>query len=121
MSWLIDLISPHAMLLCNETFACTNEREGSLIARDVVDGLTDAGVRVVYVTHMYDLAQGLADERPDTCVFLRAERLDDGRRTFRVRPGPPQTTSHGRDLYERVFGRHDEPDLKAGRGAWPAS
>lgn len=103
MSGLVDLITTHAMLLCNETFACTNEREGSLIARDIVDCLNDTGTRVLYVTHMYPLAKGLADERPETAVFLRAERLDDGARTFRVRPGLPQTTSHGRDLYEQVF------------------
>lgn len=41
MSALIDLISPHAMLLCNESFACTNEREGSKIALDIVNTLNE--------------------------------------------------------------------------------
>lgn len=53
---------------------------------------------------MYALAKGLADQRGNTVVFLRAERLEDGRRTFQLRPGTPQTTSHGRDLYDKVFG-----------------
>ncbi len=114
MSGLIDMITPHALLLCNETFACTNEREGSLIARDIVDCLNDAGTRVFYVTHMYALAKGLADQRPDTSVFLRAERLDDGQRTFHVRPGLPQTTSHGRDLYDQVFSADDAPRTQPG-------
>jgi hypothetical protein len=104
MSALVDLISPDAMLLCNESFACTNEREGSQIALDIVNTLNEHQTRVIYVTHMYALANGLADQRGDTAVFLRAERLDTGRRTFQLRPGMPQTTSHGRDLYERVFG-----------------
>jgi DNA mismatch repair ATPase MutS len=108
MSALIDLISPEAMLLCNESFACTNEREGSQIALDIVNTLTEHQTRVIYVTHMYALANGLADERGDTAVFLRAERLVDGRRTFHLRPGMPQTTGHGRDLYERVFGTGNE-------------
>ncbi|MHB1009429.1 MAG: MutS-related protein [Propionibacteriaceae bacterium] len=108
MSGLIDLISAQAMLLCNESFACTNEREGSQIALDIVNTLNEHQTRVIYVTHMYALANGLADQRGDTAVFLRAERLKDGRRTFQLRPGMPQTTSHGRDLYERVFGTGNE-------------
>jgi len=40
----------------------------------------------------------------DTALFLRAERHDDGRRTFRLVPGAPLPTSFGPDLYERIFG-----------------
>ncbi|MGH2874825.1 MAG: MutS-related protein, partial [Solirubrobacteraceae bacterium] len=36
MSAIADRIAPHSMLLCNESFASTNEREGSEIARQVV-------------------------------------------------------------------------------------
>ena len=104
MSALIDLITPHAMLLCNESFACTNEREGSQIALEIVNTLNEHKTRVIYVTHMYALAKGLADQREDTAVFLRAGRLDDGRRPYQLKAGMPQTTSHGRDLYDQVFG-----------------
>lgn len=37
-------------------------------------------------------------------MFLRAERTDDGQRTFRVTPGEPLPTSHGEDVYRRIFG-----------------
>ncbi len=104
MSALIDMITPHAMLLCNESFACTNEREGSQIALEIVNTLNEHKTRIIYVTHMYALAKRLADQRTDTAVFLRAGRMDDGRRTFELKPGIPQTTSHGRDLYDQVFG-----------------
>jgi len=36
--------------------------------------------------------------------FLRAERGADGRRTFKLAPGEPLTTSFGLDLYRDVFG-----------------
>ena len=42
-------------------------------------------------------------ERSEQALFLRAERLDDGRRTFRVLPGEPMPTSYGHDLYSRIF------------------
>ena len=36
MSDIVDHITPGCILLCNESFASTNEREGSQIARQIV-------------------------------------------------------------------------------------
>lgn len=104
MRGITDHIRAGGLVLCNESFAATNEREGSEIASGIVHALLDSGVRVVYVTHNYDLARGLFDERTDSSVFLRAERRADGRRTFRLVPGEPLPTSYGRDLHARIFG-----------------
>jgi hypothetical protein len=115
MSRIVDLLTPHSMVLLNESFAATNEREGSHIARQVVDGLRAAHIRVLYVTHLYDLAAGLAATGADQAVFLRPERLANSERTYRVLPGAPQPTSYGPDLYQRVFG-----DIPADSSAPPA-
>lgn len=104
MSEIADSIAPGALLLCNESFASTNEREGSEIARQVVRAMRARGIRVIFVTHMYDLAHGLYREADDAALFLRPERAPDGRRTFRLHEGEPQTTSYGPDSYERIFG-----------------
>jgi DNA mismatch repair ATPase MutS len=104
MSAIVDQLRPGDLLLCNESFGSTNEREGSLLAQDIVRALTAAGIRVFYVTHLYDLADRLHAEGPDGICFLRAERREDGQRTFRMRPGVPLPTSHGQDLYAEVFG-----------------
>lgn len=104
MSLIADSITPGCLLLCNESFAATNEREGSEIARQVIRGLRQAGVRVVFVTHLSDLAHSLWSQRGDTDLFLRAERLKDGTRTFRLPQGEPQATSYGADIYRRIFG-----------------
>lgn len=103
MSQIVDFIGPDSMLLCNESFASTNEREGSQIARDIVDVLVETGIKVVFVTHLYDLANSLNLRRNATDLFLRAERRDDGTRTFRLAPGPPEPTSYGEDSFRRVF------------------
>jgi len=104
MRWIVDHANPRSVVLLNESFASTNEREGSEIGRQVITALLDAGVTVVLVTHLYELALGfLADARTDA-LFLRAERLPDGHRTFRVVDGEPLPTSHGQDLYQRIFG-----------------
>ena len=39
----------------------------------------------------------------DGALFLRAERLADGQRTFRLIGGEPLPTSYGEDLYHLIF------------------
>jgi hypothetical protein len=104
MSAIAGEISAGCLLLCNESFASTNEREGSEIARQVVKAMTGSKVKVVFVTHMYELAKGLWDDHLPEVLFLRAERLPDGRRTFRLIEGEPLPTSFGQDSYRAVFG-----------------
>ncbi|HEX5114612.1 MAG TPA: hypothetical protein VFW65_05370 [Pseudonocardiaceae bacterium] len=120
MSEIADHIDAGGLLLCNESFAATNEREGSEVARQIVRALTDAGVVVVFVTHLFDLAHGFYLTQSDKALFLRAERGPDGARTFRVISGEPLPTSYGEDSYRRVFatagvggidGRHQREDL----------
>ena len=72
--------------------------------RFIVRALVEASVKVFYVTHLFDLAQGFCLAKMDTALFLRAERLADGRRTFRLVEGEPLPTSYGEDLYRRIFG-----------------
>lgn len=104
MSAIVDFIGPQSMLLCNESFASTNEREGAQIARGIIDAMLECGIKVVYVTHMYDLADSLYRRDKDEYLFLRAERRPDGVRTFRMMPAEPEPTSYGEDSFRRVFG-----------------
>jgi DNA mismatch repair ATPase MutS len=104
MSSITDQIEAGSLLLANESFASTNEREGAEIARQVIRALTEAGIRIVFVTHMYDLAGPYYAAHDPGTLFLRAERRDDGTRTFRLLPGEPLPTSYGEDLYQEVFG-----------------
>jgi len=104
MSVIAGQIRPGCLLLCNESLASTNEREGSEIARQVIGALTEAGIRIIFVTHMYDLAGRYHAEHRPGVLFLRAERRPDGHRTFRLLPGEPLPTSYGEDVYQEVFG-----------------
>jgi hypothetical protein len=104
MSAIVDNMTPNSIVLLNESFASTNEREGSEIARQIVRALLETGIKVIYVTHLFDLAQGFYLAKMDAALFLRAERLADGRRTFRLVEDAPLPTSYGQDLYRRIFG-----------------
>ncbi len=90
MSTVISHVSPGCLLLCNEPFASTNEREGSHIARQVFLPLARAGVKVVVVTHLVDFAEELYEERLGDVLFLRAPRQTPAQQ-FKLAEGPPGT------------------------------
>jgi len=104
MSAIVDNITADSMVLFNESFAATNEREGSEIARQIVSALLERRIRVFFVTHMYELAHSLYDRKMKNAIYLRAERKPDGERTFKVIEGEPLQTSYGVDLYDGIFG-----------------
>lgn len=115
MSEIADDIDANAILLFNESFASTNEREGSEIARQIVGALRETGAKVFFVTHMFELAHGLfCSPKNESALFLRAERQADGSRTFRLVEGEPLSTSYGEDLYRRIFADDGDAGVASG-------
>jgi DNA mismatch repair ATPase MutS len=104
MSEIVDRLKSNSILLFNESFASTNEREGSEIARQIVKALLEKHVKVFFVTHLYHFAHSVFDQKLDGATFLRAERRPDGTRPFKLIEGEPLQTSYGEDLYNRIFG-----------------
>lgn len=106
MSGIADHIRRRGLVLFNESFAATHEREGSEIARQIVSALLDNEVTVFFVSHMYEFARSFLGD--DRVAFLRAEREEDGARSFRLRAAKPLPKSFGADLYDRIFAPSDE-------------
>ena len=107
---------PLLLLLFNESFAATNEREGSEIGRHFARALLEAHIRVFFVTHQFDFADSfppLSTQKPYLCS---SERHDSptGRRTFKLdrRRATP---------YQLRAGHLQPPRRMAGRSvsAWP--
>jgi DNA mismatch repair ATPase MutS len=103
MSEIVGRLKPNSMVLFNESFASTNEREGSEIARQIVGALLTKHVRVLFVTHLYHFAQAVFDQKMANATFLRAERRPDGSRPFKLIEAEPLQTSYGEDLYRAIF------------------
>ena len=59
---------------------------------------------MLFVTHMFDLADGFYRRGLDTALFLRAERGTEGARPFKLSEGEPLPTSYGEDSYRKIFG-----------------
>jgi hypothetical protein len=115
MSGVADQIRPHCLMLFNESFAGTNEREGSEIGYQIVRALLEAQITVFFVTHRFEFAERFHRQQPGSALFLRAEREPDGRRNYKLAVKEPLPTSFGEDLYYQLGGWLDED--KAGTRA----
>ena len=98
-SEILDHLGEHALFQLNESFASTDKCEGSDIVRQIVDALLDKRVKICLVTHLFTVARGLHDSGTFPKFFLRAERRENGERTFRLIEAKPPRTSFGQDLY----------------------
>ena len=108
MSQIVDNLGENSMVLLNESFATTTEKEGSVIAYDIIKALTEANVKVLTVTHLLSFAQRIYQETKDVAdaqiEFFSAEREADGKRTFRMIQHEPELTSFGMDLFRSIIG-----------------
>lgn len=111
MSEIVDRVRPNSLLLFNESFASTNEREGSEIATQIVHALLNRGVKVFFVTHLFQFASGFLARGSRRVTFMRAERNPDGTRPFKLIEAQPLQTSYGPDLYTAIFDN-------SGKGTW---
>lgn len=107
MNQIIEHLGEHSLLLLNESFATTTEKEGSVIAYDIITALQEAGVKILTVTHLLSFANKVYEEAiggtREGVAFLSAERREDGRRTFRMIEHAPELTSFGLDLYDSII------------------
>lgn len=103
MNRILTQITPDSLLLLNESFASTTEKEGTQIALDVVNALYENDTRIFTVTHLYEFTKTMYAKGLKNAKFLSAERLSDGTRTYRILEKEPEHTSYGLDLYEEII------------------
>lgn len=116
MNQIIEHLGERSILLLNESFATTTELEGSVIAYDIIKALQEHGVKILTVTHLLSFAKRMFEENRVTeesghrseTTFLCAERLEDGKRTFKMIQHEPELTSFGLDLYESIIVNKNE-------------
>jgi DNA mismatch repair ATPase MutS len=121
MSEIVDHLTPDSILLFNESFAATNEREGSEIAGQIVSTLIERGLKVFFVTHQYTFASGFYSKNQKNTLFLRAGRESDGTRTFKLVEAEPLETSYGEDLYNKIFGSQTGAERLDAEAVTPAA
>lgn len=104
MNNIVSRITPRSLLLMNEPFATTTERDGSRIAADMITAFYELGIKVLFVTHLYEFSSSIYTRELEKAIFLRAERNEDGSRSFVIKEGKPLQTSFGEDLFRETVG-----------------
>ncbi len=101
---IMDNVKRGSLILFNESFQSTSEREGSQIAFDIIRALYEKGVSTMSVSHMYHLFYLLDDYfKNDEVYYLRATRDDSGTRSYALSPSKPLTTAFAMDIYKEIF------------------
>lgn len=103
MAALVPKLKATAMVLFNESFAATNEREGSEIAWQICKALLEKSIKVVFVTHLYTFARKLYAEKSPELLSLRAASNEDSTQKFKISEAKPLSTSFAKDIYQKVF------------------
>ena len=103
MDSILRSMTSDSLLLLNESFATTTEKEGSMIAEDLVQALYEAGIKICMVTHLLQFANDMYNKNLTHAKFLSAERKDSGERTYRMIEHIPSATSFGLDLYDDII------------------
>ncbi len=103
MSDIIEDILPNAVVVFNESFSSTNELEGSQIASQIIKALIEKNIKVIFVTHMFELVNIFYKNDYKNAIYLRANRKEDGSRDFKILEAKPLHTSFAKDIYENIF------------------
>lgn len=103
MDFIVSNIKTNSLILFNESFSSTNEIEGSKIAYDIIKALSEEGIKVFFVTHMYKLSCLVNDFYHNEAIFFNATRNDDGSRNYHLKLQLPERSSYAMDLYNKIF------------------
>ena len=104
---MIQYLRKGSMILYNESFASTNEREGSELCRQITKALMESDIEQIHVTHLYSFSKRIYDEKWKDTYFLRAVRKENGERTYRMEEAGPLQSAFGRDLYSKIWESDD--------------
>lgn len=99
----IDELMPYSILMCNESFSSTNEREGTEVAIPIIDAMLDSNIKMFFVTHFYSIPFHYMHSGRDGVMILQAERKEDTTRSFKMVETQLTENSYGMDLYQRLF------------------
>lgn len=101
---IIDQASSNSLVLLNESLSTTTFNEGLFIAKDVVKALSYLGARVIYNTHMHELAMELeelnsADDRNTVVSVVMG--IEGGERNYKLSIAPPTGNSYAKDIAKK--------------------
>ncbi len=96
-------IRKNGLILFNESFSSTNTREGAGVAMEITKALLENGIKIFFVSHLFEFASAVMEQDNENSIFLIAERTGSGEHTYKIIEGKPSITGYGMDLYRKIF------------------
>jgi DNA mismatch repair ATPase MutS len=99
----------HSLILMNESLASTSAGESLYLARDIVRVMRMLGARVIFATHLHELAADAdainaetpGDSEVVSLVSMVSVDGNGARRTYKIVPSPPMGMSYAREIASR--------------------
>ena len=104
---IFDAVTAHSLVLLDESLSSTGSFEASYIAAEVLAGLSQAGCRCLFATHLHELAQEIdrinaeASQSGGVKIDTLVAGIEEGKRSFRIVRAKPDGKSYARDIAER--------------------
>ncbi len=94
---IFDQLTPHSLVLLDETFSGTGSFEGSFLAADVLAALSARGVHAIYCTHMHELTAHISEVNARPEAVSKVATLSagsEGSERFRIFRRAPDGRSY---------------------------
>ena len=104
---IFDAVTAQSLVLLDESLSSTGSYEASYIAAEVLAGLSKAGCRCLFSTHLHELASEIdrinteSAENGGVRIDTLVAGIEEGKRSFRIVRAKPDGKSYARDIAER--------------------
>ncbi len=105
LSAIVEKLSPHSLLLLDETLSSTNAYEATYIACDFIRGVTDFGCRGIFSTHLHEVVEVTerfnAQENTRSVIDYLKVGIHLDKRTYKVYREKSDGKSYAQDIAKR--------------------
>lgn len=114
---IFEAVTPHSLVLLDESLSSTGSFEASYIAAEVLAGLSRVGCRCLFSTHLHELASQIDAINARTAsdggskIDTLVAGIEEGKRSFKIVRAKPDGKSYARDIADK-YGLSYENILK---------
>ncbi len=106
LSEILDAVTPHSLVLLDESLSSTGAYEASYIAAELLAGFSHIGCRVLFSTHLHELAARVDEINARTApagvpVDTLVAGMEEGQRSFLIKRQKPDGKSYASDIADK--------------------